>query len=174
LDAEHRFSVLVELVHVELEFRLKAGEAARVENYLQRYPELDRPDIVIALLVTEYRQRQRREPQLTPQAYLVRFPHYAEELGQRLGATLVTNSASLRIVEKSVAAVSNAMLSQSMLAALPKTMQTRNIEISKQAGVPRERLRWLCPAMRYSASWVKVVWAPSTKPANSAGSCRHP
>jgi hypothetical protein len=32
--------VLLELVHIELELRLKAGEAARVEAYLARCPEL--------------------------------------------------------------------------------------------------------------------------------------
>ena len=35
-----RLALLVELVHVELELRLKAGEPARVEEYLRRYPEL--------------------------------------------------------------------------------------------------------------------------------------
>jgi hypothetical protein len=46
VDAEQRFSVLVELVHVELEFRLEAGEVVHLEDYLQRYPELDRLDMV--------------------------------------------------------------------------------------------------------------------------------
>ena len=35
-----RVRVLIELVHIDLELRLKAGEAARVEEYLARYPEL--------------------------------------------------------------------------------------------------------------------------------------
>src|SRR4051812_49628121 len=39
-DGAARRAVLVELVHIDLEFRLKAGEAARVETYLGRYPEL--------------------------------------------------------------------------------------------------------------------------------------
>src|SRR5262245_55420913 len=33
-------SLLVELIHVDLEFRLKAGESARVEAYFDRYPSL--------------------------------------------------------------------------------------------------------------------------------------
>src|SRR5262249_35652496 len=32
--------LLIELIHTELELRLKGGEAARVEEYLARYPEL--------------------------------------------------------------------------------------------------------------------------------------
>ena len=35
-----RIPLLTELVHVDLEYRLRAGEAARVEEYLARYPEL--------------------------------------------------------------------------------------------------------------------------------------
>ena len=37
-----RTRLLTELVHVDLEYRLRAGEPARVEEYLARYPELDR------------------------------------------------------------------------------------------------------------------------------------
>src|SRR5947209_17765631 len=35
-----RARVLIELVHIDLELRLKAGETARVEDYLARYTEL--------------------------------------------------------------------------------------------------------------------------------------
>jgi serine/threonine protein kinase len=35
-----RRSVLVELVHIDLELRSKAGEAARIESYLKQFPEL--------------------------------------------------------------------------------------------------------------------------------------
>src|SRR5215207_11499892 len=40
--------LLVELVHVELDFRLRRGEAARVEDYLARFPDLaaDRPALL--------------------------------------------------------------------------------------------------------------------------------
>src|SRR5262249_3662883 len=36
----NRRIVLVELIHEDLEFRLKAGEAASLEAYLERFPEL--------------------------------------------------------------------------------------------------------------------------------------
>ena len=35
-----RLALLIELVHVDLLFRLRAGEPAQVESYLERYPEL--------------------------------------------------------------------------------------------------------------------------------------
>ncbi|HEY7428426.1 MAG TPA: serine/threonine-protein kinase, partial [Gemmataceae bacterium] len=90
LDADCRLAVLAELVHVELEFRLKAGERVRVEEYLKRYPELDRPDVLHSLVVAEYRLRQRREPGLTAGEYGERFPRHAQELSKRLDATIPT------------------------------------------------------------------------------------
>ncbi|HEY7428882.1 MAG TPA: protein kinase [Gemmataceae bacterium] len=90
LNADCRLAVLAELVHVEMEFRLKTGEPARVEEYLQRYPELDSPDVLLSLIATEHRMRQRREPSLAAGEYLERFPRHAEELGKRLNATIPT------------------------------------------------------------------------------------
>src|SRR4051812_31406654 len=45
-----RRGVLVELVHADLEWRLKGGEVIRVESYLERYPELaNNPDTILDL-----------------------------------------------------------------------------------------------------------------------------
>ncbi len=53
-----RRALLVELVHADLEFRLQAGEAARVEAYLQRYPELAQDTAgVLGLIAAEYALR---------------------------------------------------------------------------------------------------------------------
>jgi serine/threonine protein kinase/WD40 repeat protein len=73
--------VLVELVHIDLELRLKAGEAARAEEYLDRYPELagDR-STVLELIAFEYQLRLREEPGLLVADYLQRFPQYREVL----------------------------------------------------------------------------------------------
>jgi hypothetical protein len=78
--------LLVELIHVELEFRLQAGEAARVEEYLTRYPELaDERQAVLALIQTEWQiRRARLEPQLSVQEYQQRFPALAQELNKVL------------------------------------------------------------------------------------------
>src|ERR1700730_17098769 len=46
-------NLLVDLIHVDLERRLKAGEMACVEGYLGRYPELRSDhEIVFELIVT--------------------------------------------------------------------------------------------------------------------------
>src|SRR5437763_4789375 len=54
--------LLTELVHVDLEYRLRAGEPARVEEYLARYPALseDRA-LVVDLISAEHEFRRRRE-----------------------------------------------------------------------------------------------------------------
>jgi tetratricopeptide (TPR) repeat protein/tRNA A-37 threonylcarbamoyl transferase component Bud32 len=86
-DGEQRRAVLVELVHVDLERRLKAGELVRVEAYLGYYPELaDEARVVVDLLAAEYALRSRREPGLNADEYVRRFPRHREALRARLHA----------------------------------------------------------------------------------------
>src|SRR5262245_46508606 len=71
----------LELAVIDLEFRLKAGEAARAEDYLQRYPFLTAvPAAALVLIAAEYQIRAHGEPALTVDEFLVRFPQYAAEL----------------------------------------------------------------------------------------------
>ena len=80
-----RRTVLVELVHVDLERRLKAGEAVRVKQYLERYPELAADQaVVLNLLASEFALRRRSEPNLLLEDYLQHFPSLGEALLQRL------------------------------------------------------------------------------------------
>jgi hypothetical protein len=75
--------LLAELVHVDLELRLKAGELVRVEDYLARYPEMQADvEVVLKLLESEYGQRRQREPDLSVSEYCERFPQWAERLQQ--------------------------------------------------------------------------------------------
>src|SRR5713101_4662497 len=57
--AERR-ALLIELVHEDLDYRLKAGEPVRVEGYLDRYPELasDRA-VLLDLIAREFSLRRR-------------------------------------------------------------------------------------------------------------------
>jgi tetratricopeptide (TPR) repeat protein len=73
--------LLAELIHLDLEYRIKAGDAARVEEYLERFPTLtqDRP-AVIDLIVAERKFRGRVETDLAWEDYWRRFPEYREEL----------------------------------------------------------------------------------------------
>src|SRR4051794_15660608 len=74
-DEPLRRRILVELVHIDLELRLKAGETARVEEYLDRHKELagDR-SVALDLITAECEFRQRHEPNLHLSEYLSRFP----------------------------------------------------------------------------------------------------
>jgi hypothetical protein len=85
-DGPGRRPLLVHLVHVDLERRLKAGEPARVEEYLARYPDLGEAGVVLALLAAEHEQRRRREPGLRAEEYNRRFPQYREQLRPYLHA----------------------------------------------------------------------------------------
>jgi tRNA A-37 threonylcarbamoyl transferase component Bud32 len=80
-----RRAILVELVHVELEFRLKRGEPGRVEEYLERYPELAADEnTVVELICAEQAIRRRSETGLSADEWLKRFPQYREKLADRL------------------------------------------------------------------------------------------
>jgi WD40 repeat protein len=84
-DGPERRPALVELIHVDLGWRLKVGDWVRVEAYLEYYPELaDDPCIVIELLAAEWRQRRRHEPHLRVDGYRRRFPQLGEALQARL------------------------------------------------------------------------------------------
>jgi tRNA A-37 threonylcarbamoyl transferase component Bud32 len=88
-NGPERRELLIHLVHIDLERRLKAGQAARVEDYLPRYPELAAdPTVVLDLAAAEYTQR-RRQPEVAVAEYLQRFPQFAGQLQHLLQATLL-------------------------------------------------------------------------------------
>jgi predicted ATPase len=85
-----RYRLLVELVHIDLELRLKAGEAVRVEEYLARYPELAADTaLTLKLIAAEHELRQRDEPGISLDDYLRRFPQYRDELTRLLQESVI-------------------------------------------------------------------------------------
>ena len=94
-DATEQSALLAELVHVELERRLEKGESARVEEYLQRFPELaDDDTAVLELVLAEHELRREREPGLAGDEYLRRFPQHAAALSHRLGTSVTPSPVS--------------------------------------------------------------------------------
>src|SRR5581483_10749282 len=93
-NGSERISLLVELVHADLEFRVKTGESVRVESYLERFPELARDDAtVLELLDAEYRLRRRKESDVDLNEYAARFPRHIDELRTRFsGAATVAGA----------------------------------------------------------------------------------
>src|SRR5689334_11818426 len=60
LGADPAQDLLVELVHIDLEFRLKAGSTARAADYLVRYPQLAADtEAAASLIEAEYELRRR-------------------------------------------------------------------------------------------------------------------
>lgn len=92
-----RTPLLIELIHVDLEFRHRGGESACVEEYLARFPELrDNRAVVLDLVVAEHELRRRREPGLAITEFLGRFPDYRDELsGQITRAMSIGGNESL-------------------------------------------------------------------------------
>jgi len=102
-DGSEQAALLVELTHVDLEFRLKGGATARVESYLSRYPLLTQDSAtVLDLLEAEYELRQRKEGDIDLAEYARRFPAYIEELRRRLAcaATLADGKANLGLAAR--------------------------------------------------------------------------
>jgi serine/threonine protein kinase/formylglycine-generating enzyme required for sulfatase activity len=95
-DPADRAEVLAELVHADLEIRLKSGESVQVEDYLERYPELEgNPEIVLNLIASEYDLRARRLPAPLPGDYVRRFPQFGSMIQRQLctPASLATDPA---------------------------------------------------------------------------------
>jgi tetratricopeptide (TPR) repeat protein len=84
-EGSGRRRALAELAAIDLECRLKVGETARVETYLESFPELAaHPTAVLDLIGAEYRLRRRREGEVRAEEYLERFPAYRAGLSPRL------------------------------------------------------------------------------------------
>jgi eukaryotic-like serine/threonine-protein kinase len=76
-----RRAAVVELIHVDLERRLKRNEGVRVESYLERFPEIAGDhSVILSLIAVEHELRRRREPDLRQEEYGRRFPLCAAEL----------------------------------------------------------------------------------------------
>lgn len=83
--AEDRLAVLQELIRIDLEYRLEAGEAARVEFYTEQFAELGHDDQFLRELVAlEHERRSAFNSAGTINEYAVRFPTFCEELPKLL------------------------------------------------------------------------------------------
>ncbi len=83
-DSEERDDVLTELVHIDVEYRLKAGEHIRVESYLEQFPQLRAPAMLLSLAKLEYTMRRRGGGSMLIEEYAKRFPQLEIELKETL------------------------------------------------------------------------------------------
>ena len=71
----HDDGLLRELLNTDIELRIRKGESARVESYLQRFPKVsDHSQWIEELIATEYRTRKQFDPDFKFSEYVVRFP----------------------------------------------------------------------------------------------------
>ncbi len=79
--------LLVELIHVDLDYRLRAADAARIDDYLTRFPQLSRSaDAVADLAFAEFRLREHLGRMPDAAELLARFPEHQARLNDRLQA----------------------------------------------------------------------------------------
>src|SRR5688572_30088769 len=84
-NSDVRPALLVELIHVDMEFRFKLGLGARVEDYLALYPELTEDAMVVVdLLATEYRLRRWKQEHVQLVDVARRFPQHRPAILARL------------------------------------------------------------------------------------------
>ena len=80
-DHPHRRQVLEALLHVDLEHRLKSGQAIRVPVYLAAFPELSQDtEVMLKLLAWECELR-RRESDVPAEEYIGHFPISSRNCG---------------------------------------------------------------------------------------------
>ncbi len=87
-DAADRAAIAGELVHIDLEYRRKRGLPISVDAYLTPFPELERDEeLVLELLVADWRTRLGRGEQPTAADYVGHFPALVGRLAERLAAS---------------------------------------------------------------------------------------
>jgi WD40 repeat protein len=85
-DSPHGTQLINELVHIDIEFRLRAGEFARADDYFERFRELTDAERAVELIAAEFRLRNRHCPPAWPEEYWLRFPEHLAVLRHRLPA----------------------------------------------------------------------------------------
>ena len=92
-----KYYLLRELTQIDLEYRLRSSEAARVEDYLSRFPELNSDEeFCLKFILQEFSLRRRTEECLDADDYFHRFPQWAERLKRLLVPTPDSSSSAKR------------------------------------------------------------------------------
>jgi predicted ATPase len=91
-------SLLVELAHVDLEFRIKTGRRAKAADYFTRFPELAAdPKAAADLITAEYDLSRRWDPALTFDAVSAAYPEYQDHLARHRTLVATTSGSGSRL-----------------------------------------------------------------------------
>lgn len=139
-----RAELLFALVHIDLEYRLKAGdEAPLVESYLRLFAtEYRDSEEIVRLIAAEYHARWRREPAVRRDEYLRRFPDHADQLQARLKPRLDCPNPSCR--QSIEIAEEEAVTAICRRCGHPVTLRPKSVEASVTwlAAAPSARPGW--------------------------------
>jgi serine/threonine protein kinase/tetratricopeptide (TPR) repeat protein len=117
-DLSLRHAALVKVIHIDLEYRLNAGEKARVETYLDRYPEIaDDGAVLVELVAWEFSLRNRNDASLTQVEYCRRFPNLAAQLMKRIDGKAGVPGNADRNLLLGILAYQNAFITKDQLLA---------------------------------------------------------
>lgn len=87
LNDQSSKQLLIELVHIDLEFRYRHQETPKVEEYFERFPELLKNEAVaVDLMAAEFFFRKRHGHVVQFEAFLARFPQHRTALEKQLGS----------------------------------------------------------------------------------------
>ncbi|MEZ6090021.1 MAG: serine/threonine-protein kinase [Pirellulaceae bacterium] len=78
------FETLIELIHVDLERRIRADVPGGVEVYFEQFPDVASSKHAVELIVEEYRLQSKKKDSVSVAAFVERFPAHRDELSSRL------------------------------------------------------------------------------------------
>ncbi len=104
VDQKEPRQLLQELVRVEMACRLKAGEPARVEEYLERFPTLtEDEEYVVKLIRDEHCLRRLREKELSSDEYLNHRARFCDMCRRENSKSEILNPKQIRMTETQMA-----------------------------------------------------------------------
>jgi serine/threonine protein kinase len=83
-DGCDRVELLLELVHIDLERRLKTGEKVSIESYLDQFPDLSFERTALGLVADAFEKRRQSEAGLSLDAFAARLPELRGDIQARL------------------------------------------------------------------------------------------
>jgi serine/threonine protein kinase len=86
---------LVELIKLDIDYRLMHGQASPLESYVEAFPELADGGVPCDLLYEDFHMRRQRGEPVEPADYYRRFPARAQQLAQLLDATTDQHKTSI-------------------------------------------------------------------------------
>lgn len=90
----------IELVHTDLEYRLKLGHPARVERYFDDFPWIAAdPVLALELIAAEFRFRSRTDAELSTAEYEERFPQWRDLLADQLTPSIQNSGGPERVTQ---------------------------------------------------------------------------